>query len=76
MATVRVTRSGDRQTICLPEEFHVSSEEVEIFRRGNEIVLKEPQRNLLGLYETLRSLPEDFLADGLDDPPPQERRGL
>ena len=41
MATAKVFRSGNSQAVRLPKEFRVSSNEVEIFRRGDEIVLRE-----------------------------------
>src|SRR5262245_56847072 len=39
MAIARVFRSGNSQAVRLPKEFQVKSKEVEIFRRGDEIVL-------------------------------------
>ena len=41
MPIANVVKSGDSQTICLPKEFHLTAGEVEVFRRGNEIVLRE-----------------------------------
>lgn len=64
MATVRVSKSGNSQTIRLPRDFHVESDELEIFRRGREIVLREPEENLLRAAELLASLPDDFLPRG------------
>jgi antitoxin VapB len=39
MATARVFWSGKSQVVRLPKEFRLKSKEVEIFRRGDEIVL-------------------------------------
>ena len=41
MATARVFRSGNSQAVRLPKEFRPKGPEVEIFRRGEEIVLRE-----------------------------------
>jgi len=41
MATARVFKSGNSQAVRLPKEFRVKSKELEIFRRGDELVLKE-----------------------------------
>src|SRR3954469_5320372 len=41
MATARVFRSGNSQAVRLPKQFRVRGAEVEIFRRGDEIVLRE-----------------------------------
>jgi antitoxin VapB len=49
---------------------------VEIFRRGDEIVLREKAEGLVRAFEILAGLPDDFLPEGRDDIPPQEREGL
>ncbi len=76
MSTARVFKSGNSQAVRLPKEFRVSSPELEIFRRGNEIVLRERSRGLARAFELLTSLPEDFLAEGRQDAHPQRREGL
>jgi antitoxin VapB len=42
----------------------VKSKEVEIFRRGDEIVLREKGKGLARAFEILANLPDDFLPDG------------
>jgi antitoxin VapB len=48
---------------------------VEIFRRGDEIVLREKGKGLERAFEILANLPIDF-PDGRKDTQPQERDGL
>lgn len=76
MTTARVFKSGNSQAVRLPKEFRVSAKELEIFRRGQEIVLREPAKSLLRAFELLADLPDDFLPEGHRDTPPQERKGL
>ena len=77
MGTARVFRSGNSQAVRLPKEFRFQSKEVEIFRRGDEVVLREKPANMAQAYELIMSLPEDvLLAATEDDGPPQERKGL
>ena len=76
MSKARVFKSGNSQAVRLPKEFRFDVKEVEIFRRGDEIVLREPRRNLARAFELLTSMPEDFFADGRKDDPPQEREDL
>jgi antitoxin VapB len=76
MTTARVFKSGNSQAVRLPKEFRVTSRELEIFRRGEEIVLREPAKGLSRAFELLAGLPEDFLPNGRQDSPPQERKGL
>lgn len=76
MSTARVFMSGNSQAVRLPRQFRLSSTEVEIFRRGDEIVLREPARGMARAFEALSRLPDDFLAEGRRDDPPQVREDL
>ncbi len=76
MTTARVFKSGNSQAVRLPKEFRLSGPEVDIFRRGDEIVLRERQRGMERAFELIANLPEDMFADERIDPPPQSREGL
>ncbi len=41
MPIAKVFEAGDSQMVHLPGEFQFAGDEVEIFRRGDEIVLRE-----------------------------------
>ena len=73
MRTTRVFKSGNSQAVRLPVDFQINAEEVEIFKRNNEIIIREKPTNLSGAFNLLKELPDDLFADGRDDPPPQER---
>lgn len=75
MATARVFRSGNSQAVRLPKEFRLKSKEVDIFRRGREIVLREKEKGLARAFEILANLPDDGFEDR-EDSPPQSRAGL
>lgn len=72
MATAKVFRSGNSQAVRLPKQFRLTGTEVEIFRRGDEIVLREKPTSLARAVDLLCELP-DFKRD---DAPPQERQRL
>ncbi|HME31692.1 MAG TPA: type II toxin-antitoxin system VapB family antitoxin [Terriglobales bacterium] len=76
MSTARIFKSGNSQAVRLPKQFRFHVNEVEIFRRGDEIVLREVRRNLGRAFATLATLPEDFMADGRQDQAPQKRNAL
>lgn len=76
MTIAKVFQSGNSQAVRLPKEFRVRSDELEIFRRGDEIVLREPSHGLARAFELLASLPEDFFTGGREDAPPQTRDEL
>lgn len=76
MTYARIFQSGNSQAVRLPKEFRLNVDQVEIFRRGDEIVLREIPVNASSIFDALVQLPADFMADGRDDMPPQEREAL
>ncbi len=76
MATARVFKSGNSQAVRLPKKFRVKSKELEIRRRGDEIVLREKGKGMERVLEILADLPDDMFPKGRSDKPPQRRKGL
>jgi antitoxin VapB len=76
MRTTSVFKSGNSQAVRLPKDFQFDVREVEILRRGDEVVLRRIPPNLGQAFDLLVALPDDFMADGRQDAPPQEREGL
>ncbi|WP_303783380.1 antitoxin [Azovibrio restrictus] len=76
MTYARVFQSGNSQAVRLPKEFRLNVEQVEIFRRGDEIVLREVPTNATAIFDLLTQLPSDFMEEGRDDTPPQERESF
>jgi antitoxin VapB len=75
MATAKVFRSGNSQALRLPKQFRLKSKEVEIFRRGDEIVLREKSGHLGRVFDLLAGLPDDFdLSDRSPDVPQKRKR--
>ncbi|MCF6252645.1 MAG: type II toxin-antitoxin system VapB family antitoxin [Methylococcaceae bacterium] len=73
MITTRVFKSGNSQAVRIPKEFQFDVDELEIFQRGEEIILRKKQDNLADVMDLFAALPDDFMESGRDDPPPQER---
>ena len=76
MAIARVFQSGNSQAVRLPKEFRVASDELEICRRGDEIILREKAKGLARAFEILAELPDDFFPEVREDSLPQSREGL
>jgi antitoxin VapB len=76
MTTAKVFRSGNSQAVRLPKEFRFKVKEVEVFRRGDEVVLREKPANMARAYELILSLPDDLEIHDQDNDLPQEREGL
>lgn len=62
MATARVFRFGNGQAVRLSKEFRFDSDEVEIFRRGDEVVLRAKARDMQRAYQLLTELQRIFSA--------------
>ncbi|HRF88342.1 MAG TPA: type II toxin-antitoxin system VapB family antitoxin [Pseudomonadales bacterium] len=76
MITARVFQSGNSQAVRLPKEFRLKVDQVEIFRRGDEIVLREVSASAAAIFDALTALPPDFMAYGREDGHPQEREAF
>ena len=63
MADTTVFQSGNSQAVRLPKEFRFKSKTVEIFRRGNEVVLREKARTMGDIINGLPNLGDDFTLD-------------
>jgi antitoxin VapB len=77
MSTARVFRSGNSQAVRLPKQFRLKGKEVDIFRRGDEIVLKERKPDMTRAFELLAGLPDDIdivLAGRRQDRPQKRKR--
>jgi len=77
MATARVFKSGNLQAVRLPKEFRIDAKEVEISRRGDEIVLrpKQKRQSAMVIYDAIMAIPRDVFDNIKDARPPQKRKG-
>jgi antitoxin VapB len=74
MGTARVFRSGNSQAVRLPKQFRLKSKEVEIFRRGDEIVLREKDGTMVRAFDLLAGLPDDLTLVGREEDQPRNAR--
>ena len=73
MKFAKIFKSGNSQALRLPKEFQFHNKEVEIFRRGHDVILREKPKNLKHAFELLSSMPHDFFFNEREDAYPQER---
>lgn len=76
MSTARIFKSGNSQAVRLPKEFRFQVDEVEIFRRGPDVVLRPRKKSLAKAFAALASMPSDFMSEERRDRPPQKREEL
>lgn len=74
--TAKVFRSGNSQAVRLPKEFRFRGNEVEIFRRGDEVVLREKDKSLARAFDLILGLPDDLVLPDRKKDLPQKREGL
>jgi antitoxin VapB len=77
MPTAKVFKSGNSQAVRLPKEFRFDADEVEIFRRGEEVVLRPWARDqgLARAFDILAELPIENAREA-GDQLPERREGL
>ena len=71
----RVFRSGNSQAVRLPREFQLGVGEVEIFKRGEEVILRPIVKSWEHYCKHGRRFIGDF-PDRIEDLPAEERRAL
>jgi antitoxin VapB len=76
MDTAKIIKEGNSQTVRLPKGYQFDVSEVQIFRRGDEIVLKRKPKTLAKAFELLTEMSDDFMATGRCQPPAQHRESL
>ncbi len=72
MSTARVFRSGNSQAVRLPKEFQLNVNEVEIFKRGDEIILRPRPKSWESYFKHGRRFTDDF-PGRMEDHVPEER---
>ena len=67
---IHLERKGDRQTLRIPQEFELASDEAILRKEGDRLIIEPVQKpSLLALLATLEPIAEPF-PDVADDLPP------
>ena len=73
MNTAKIFKGGNSQAVRLPKEFQFDVSEVEIFPRGDQVILRKKPQNLARVFDLLTDLSDDFMENGRNQPTVQER---
>jgi len=76
MAITKVFQSGNSQAVRIPRKFRFRAQQVEITKRGDEIVLRERPADLSAAYELLTGFSSDFFKGGRRQPKLDKRSGF
>ena len=71
--STKVFWSGNSQAVRIPKEFLIDSDEVEIRKRGDTILLRPRKRSWVPLLDSLDKFSDDFMSDGRRQKPVQTR---
>lgn len=72
MDTAKIFINGRSQAVRLPKKYRFKTDSVLIFKRGNEIILKEKKDSWDDFFAEPSVFGEDYLSER-DNLPPQER---
>lgn len=76
MNTAKLFWTGRSQAVRLPKQYRFEGEAVRIRRSGQAVILEPIPSDWNWLDEIAGKFSDDFMADGRDQPEPQERPAL
>lgn len=76
MDTAKLFKTGRSQAVRLPKAFRMTGDKVKIHREGNKVILEPIDVSWDGLICSLDEFPDDFMAQGRDQPKMQIRDDL
>ncbi len=73
LLTAKVFKSGNSQAIRLPKEFRLNTEEIFIYKSGNNLVITPKMNTWAGFSEGLSGFSDDFnIANNLPTDTPRK----
>ena len=76
MEVAKIFSNGGSQAVRLPKNCRFDSDEVLVNRIGNVVILMPKNDPWAPMMQSLDMFTDDFLADGIEDLPVQERAQL
>ena len=76
MQTAKLFVNGRSQAVRLPKEFNFKGTDVFIQKVGDSVILFPKDRTWETFLNGLNGFTDDYMANGREQPPIQEREGL
>jgi antitoxin VapB len=73
MKTAKLFQNGRSQAVRLPMAFRMPGKEVRISKQGNKVILEPIEENWDNFFDALSQFSDDFMEDGREQPPMQQR---
>ena len=73
METAKLFKNGNSQALRLPKKFRMPGTEVVIYRQGERIILEPLPNSWEFIFTALDEFPDDFMAEGRQQPAMQKR---
>lgn len=76
MMTAKLFENGRSQAVRLPKEYRFCGDEVSINKIGDAVILMPKENKWSSFLSGLNLFTDDFMSDGREQPPVQERASL
>ena len=76
MMTAKLFENGRSQAVRLPKEYRFNGDEVAINKVGDIVILMPKENKWSAFLNSLELFSDDFMSDGREQPPVQEREAL
>ena len=73
MRTAKIFKSGNSQAVRIPKDFQLEGNEVEIQKKGDNLVLRPKRKSWARLIASLEKFTDDFMNEGRNQPTVQKR---
>ena len=73
MKTAKLFQNGRSQAVRLPKAFRLPGTEVRISKQGDKVILEPIDKGWDDFFDALSGFSDDFMEDGRNQPPIQQR---
>ena len=76
MENAKLFQNGRSQAVRLPRAFRMPGTEVKVSKQGNKVILEPIDKDWDDFFDALSQFSDDFMEDGRQQPPIQQRDSL
>jgi len=76
METAKLFQNGNSQALRLPKKYRMPGTAVVIYRQGKRVILEPLPTSWENIFMALDEFPDDFMAEGRQQPAMQKRESF